>query len=358
MKAKTSGSQWSFHDVWNSTLDSIQDRPQVKRDYIYASELGGSFIDRYLKMNAVKQTNPANERSKRKFQAGNLWEWIVGMILTKSGILKEKQLRGEIKLPKMLRVSGRLDFIAGGLVDWDKALYESKKLHEDLKAINLELPPFLFAAAENIIKKLSKMMLKEMILETKSCSSFIMEKLQKTGKPNPNHVLQNYHYVLSNKMDEGKLVYICKDDCLIEEFPVLNNEQTLKLYTADIRQMTKYYNAGFNPKKPLEFAPPKEQLVLFDEGMWRFEKNWKVEYSPYLFMLYGYQTPEAYRMAWQRSISSWNRVFKRCVKGDRMTDNNKEAIKNALKQFPDFDKYVKKAIKAGAFQKEEEGEDE
>ena len=122
--------------------------------------------------------------------------------------------------------------------------------------------------------------------------------------------------------------------------------------------MTKFYNAGFNPKNPQELMPPKEDLVLFEEGVWRFAKNWNVEYSDYLTFLYGYDTPEAYRMAWQYKLSSWNRVFKRCVKGDRMTDKNKEAIADALKHFPNWDKLVAKAKAAGAFQKPDENEDD
>jgi len=50
-------------------------------------------------------------------------------------------------------------------------------------------------------------------------------------------------------------------------------------------------------------------------------------------------------------------VFKRCAKGDRITDKNKEVIAEAKKQFPKWDKMVASAKKAGAFVGQEE-EDE
>ena len=123
--------------------------------------------------------------------------------------------------------------------------------------------------------------------------------------------------------------------------------------------MTKYYNAGFDKKDPTKLMPPKEPLVVFEEGTWRFAKNFWVEYSSYLTMLYGYATPEAYRMGWQYKVSAWNRVFKRCVKGDKMTDKNITVIEEAEKYFPNWNKLVAKAKAAGAFQNnEEEAEDE
>ena len=110
---KILGTSWRFSKLWNQSLLSIPDKPLIKRNYIFASELGQSYVDRYLKMWATPYTNPPNDRSRRKFSSGHCWEWIVGLVLTMCGILKEKQLRGEVEIPKCLRVSGRLDFIAG-----------------------------------------------------------------------------------------------------------------------------------------------------------------------------------------------------------------------------------------------------
>lgn len=348
---------WTLRDIWNDTLDSPQARVPAPRNYMYASELGKSYCDRYLKMYGVKPTNPPNTRSLRKFQAGESWEWIVGIVLMAAGMLKKKQIRVESKLPRMARVSGRLDFVVGSPSNYQEAKDNIKKIQDGLSVLGLDgIPPFFFKAIDRFVESNKGVVFSDAITEIKTVSSFMMDKIQKTGVPMPHHTLQNFHYVFGNEdgIDSGKLIYICKDDCIMEEFNVFNNEENMEMYRADIKKMSKYYAAGFNPANPMELMPPKEPLVVFEEGAWRFSKNWNVEYSDYLKLLYDYDTPEAYRMGWQYKVSSWNRVFKRCVKGDNMTAKNKEVIEEAMKVFPKWDRLVAAAKADGAFQKDEE----
>lgn len=199
-KSKLLGSDWNFSDIWNEALVSMPERVLMPRNYLYASELGAkSYLDRYLSMNGVKPSNPANHRSLRKFSAGHIFEWIVGLVLTSTGILKSQQLRGEVELPGMLKVSGRLDFIAGGVVDWDKAAAQVKQI-QDLFAISVsDMPPIVFHAMDRILAQFRAQFgnnpLKEVVLECKSVSSFMSDKLARTNKPMPHHVLQTYHYL-------------------------------------------------------------------------------------------------------------------------------------------------------------------
>lgn len=353
------GVPWNFAVVWNQTLDNVKDRPLVPRDYIWASELGLGFCDRYLKMNAVPYTNPPNERSRRKFQAGNMWEWVVGMVFIASGLLKKKQVKARTEIKGLLPVSGKIDFTVGGAFDYESAKKRITEIRDSLMLLDLELPPFFFTAIDNFVDKYKGQILQEVCFEGKSVSSFMMEKVQKTG-PMPHHVLQDFHYVKGNDqgLTAGKISYICKDDCIMEEFNLTESKEVFKAYKEDVGSMTEYYHKGFDKKDFMRFAPPKEPQVLFEEGVWRFSKNFRVEYSSYLKMLYGYETPEAYRMAWQYKISNWNRVFKRCVRGDNMTDKNIAVIGEVTKVFPQWDKYVKLAKKDGAFQKPEENEEE
>jgi len=350
-------SLWTLRDVWNETLDSNAPRVLTPRNYIYASELGKSYCDRYLKMNGVKPTNPPNTRSLRKFQAGEAWEWIVGIVLISAGMLKNKQIRVEAKLPRLARVSGRLDYVVGSPANYQEAKDNIKRIQDGLELLGIGgVPPFFFKAIDKFIDNNKGVNFSDVITEVKTVSSFMMDKIQKTGVPMPHHTLQNFHYVFGNEegINTGKLLYICKDDCIMEEFNVFNNEENLEMYRADIKKMSKYYAAGFDPKNPTDLMPPLEPLVVFEEGTWRFSKNWNVEYSDYLKLLYGYETPEAYRMGWQYKVSSWNRVFKRCVKGDNMTPKNIEVIKEASKMFPKWDRLVAAAKADGAFQTEEE----
>lgn len=354
------GVPWNFASLWNTALHSVPNRISQKRDYIYASELLSAPVDTYLKLHNIPPSNPPNDRSLRKFAAGHFFEWIVGMVLTMTGILKEKQLRGEVSLPGLLRVSGRLDFIAGGQVDWQLAAQEIEKVKKLFSVSISDMPPIVFHAIEYILKSMENQYkrtpLKEVVFECKSVSSFMSEKVERSG-PMPHHILQCVHYLLANKMDEAALVYICKDDMLTHQFQVFNSKETLKMYRDDVKTITEYYNAS-NFKNPMKTLPPKEEEVLFAEGVWRFEKNFKVEYSNFLELLYNIKTPEVYRYKWQYKIAAWNRVFKRAVRGDNITAANTVIIKEALKQFPNWDKLVAKAKAAGAFQKPDENEDD
>lgn len=353
-KAKIIGHQWRFDTLWNEALRSIPQRPMVKREHIWASELGGSFCDRYLKMHAHPMSNPPNDRSLRKFSAGHIWEWILGVVLTSTGILKGRQLHGEVQLPGLLKVTGKLDFIAGGAVDWEKARAEAA-IWKDLFASSIsQMPPIITHSIDLIInrmeKEFSKNPLEEVILEGKSIGSFMFEKLTKTQRAMDHHVLQNLHYVIPNKLP-GTLLYISKDDCLSEQFRVEPSRGLLQLYKNDVATMTEIYRAsGRNYMKNI---PKPMDEIEFDQEMFRFSRCFRVEYSSYLTMLYNLKSPEAYRMKWQRQLTSWNRVIKRAALGEQMTDSNKKYLKEMLKMKPDLDKYIQRAKKTGFFKTEE-----
>lgn len=357
---KIIGTGWRLDNIWNEALHTIPERPLQPRNYIYASELGGAYIDRYLKMNAVPMTNKPNDRSLRKFSAGHTFEWIVGLVLTMAGVLKAKQLRGEFQLPGQLAVAGKFDFIAGGQVDWDAAEAKVKELQSLFSVSLSDMPPIVFHAVEKILARFrgefQNNPLKEVVFECKSVSSFMSDKLERTNEPMSHHVLQCQHYLLANDMDEAYLFYISKDDMKAYQFSVLNDKKTLARYAADVRQMTEYYNAGFDKKNPTKFAPPMEQEVTFDDATFRFNTNYRIEYSNYLTMLYGYASPMAYREFWDSRVSGWNRVFRRVATGQNITAKNKEIIDDAITVFPDWEQKVSSAIKAGAFITENETE--
>ncbi len=84
--------------------------------------------------------------------------------------------------------------------------------------------------------------------------------------------------------------------------------------------------------------PEKEVEIKF-EAM-RFSTNFKVEYSSFLTKLYGYERPDIYRSRWDKTISSFNRTYKRAVNSDKMTALNLATIVEAKKYFPNFDDLV------------------
>lgn len=335
---------WNITQIWNDSLLDFGERPQTPRDYIYASELGGSMVDRYLKMIAVKASNPPNTRSRRKFQAGNIWESIINFVLLRAGILKKKQIRSEVTLPGLLRVSGRMDFLAGGYNDWDKAEREL----DDLDFF----PEFVKWTTRQIIAKLkeeySDMEFVEKILEAKSVSAFVMELQQRAGTPQKSHKLQNFHYLIGTGIEHGLVMYISREDCQLLDFPIFNSDViTMQDYRTDIETITGYY---MNRE-----MPPKNPEFIFDERSCRFNKNFQVEYSYYLTKLYKYKTPEEYREKFAPLAAGANRVVKRILNGDKLTDANKIIIRDTKKYFPNFDDLVELArVKGVADINEEE----
>jgi hypothetical protein len=356
-KAKIIGHPWRFDTIWNKALDSFPERALQARSHIWASELGGSYITRYLRMNAVPYTNPPNARSRRKFMSGDIWEWIVKMVLTTSGILKAHQERTEVELPGLLKVTGKIDFLAGGDVDWDKAKSEISRMEAVFGIAEGDVPAFVTHAMVFVVDEMKKLFKNKPLMlvpfECKSLSTEMMKKVEKKGALAHN-VLQLGHYIIGTKINTGYLVYICRSDTICNQFEVDRDTRLARLYRADVEHMTNVYNNGFNNRSPLKLAPPKDAEVLFDPVLFRFEKNFQVEYSPYLTMLYNYETPEDFRMRWANTVTNYNRVFKRLVKGENVTDKNKIVIAEVTKWFPDWDKYIYKAKAEGAFSNDEE----
>jgi hypothetical protein len=304
---------WSIIDSWNNSVAS-EDREIKPRNYLYASEIGQSHIDIILKLKGEKQTNPPNSRSKRKFMMGNLIEDIVYLTLLRCGLIIEAQKPGKFQYDGLLMVSGRCDFIAGGMVDYEK----SKRL-----IIDMRLTEWMEAMSLSILGRIASEMgdteLKPMVIENKSVSHFMFEKYSKAEAPNPHHAYQLFHYLKSFGMDEGRILYASKDDALMLEFPVYNPSDVEKGYKKEIEIITEYYNSGV--------MPPKEDEIIFDQLAGKFSKSWKVEYSPYLTMLYPhYERPDQYADAVKPLISKWNRVLARIKKiesGEKNKPNKK-----------------------------------
>lgn len=320
---------WAFASAWNQTLDTPRDREYEPRERIWASEIGGAYIDRYLKMKGTPPTNPPNARSLRKFQAGNIWEGIVGHVLHKAGILIDAQERLEYQYPGLLPVSGKLDFLAGGKPDYEKAL----STVEEFKW----LPEFVTKASEEMIRGFMERYpdgLKEIVLEIKSCSSNMFEIYQRRESPSPSHRSQNFHYLKSKGMDEGHVVYISRDDARILEYGVLNPSYVEDEYKKDIEAMTGFFRRGE--------IPPKEPLILFDDFAGKFSTNWKVSYSGYLEMLYGFKTQKEYEDQFKPLSSRWNRVLARVKEGKDLTKNNQEALKEMESHGFDLEKVKEK----------------
>lgn len=303
---------WSFYQLWNEgILETRGERETVARDRLWASDLGKSYIDVWLALKGEKPSNDFTMTALRKFEAGNIWEKILEVVLVKTGVLLESQEYLKYQIEGCLPVTGRLDLFAGGKINKKKAL-------EKLEEFSW-LPENIILASKKIIDGLSGKELKEIILEIKSVSSFMFDKYETSGQANPNHRLQLMHYLLAKNLDEGHIVYISKDDARLLEVGVFNPSFVNDDYEKFVREISKYY---FENKQP-----PKEKEIIFDDEWGKFTVNWKVIYSPYLTKVYGYKDREEVESKFRPLAERWNRVLGRVKNKKDMTKNNLEAIK-------------------------------
>jgi hypothetical protein len=214
--------------------------------------------------------------------------------------------------PNMLKVSGKLDFKAGGKVDWEKAR----------NAVDtMELPDFILKAGRQMVDYFSQEYpdgLDPMILEIKSISAFMFDLYERSGKSSRNHRLQLVHYLKSSGIEKGLVVYICKDDCRMLEVPVLCPSPVESDYYKEIKELTEYYNSGE--------LPPKEKAIVYDEDTEKFTKNWHVAYSNYLTKLYGFKSQKEFDDRYSSIPERWNRVLGRLREGKKVTDKNADVI--------------------------------
>jgi len=322
-----SKTNWSFAQVWNKSLEQTDKRKYEPREHIWASELGKSYVDRWYKMKGTEPTNPANPRTLRKFEAGNVFEWIVEMVLARSGLLIDKQEWVEFQYPGLPRVTGKLDHMAGGAPDWEEV---------ERGFADGNLPDFMKNVARSTIEYFKKEYpegLKPIVLEVKSVGSMLFGRY-KDGIANPTHELQLFHYLKAKNMPEGHIVYISKDDLMLVEIGVFNSSKMEDRYREDIKTMGKLL-ASDTPPKP-------EDEIIWDEDSKKFRLNWMVSYSPYLTLVYGYKNQAEFEDKYKGKTARWNRVVGRILKGDVMTDNNLGAISEIKELFPDFEERIKR----------------
>lgn len=328
---------WNLQNLWNECVYSPQ-RPLEPRDYCYASEIGQPLVDRYLKMKAVTPTNPPNLRSLRKFEAGNLTEWVVRFVLERAGLINNTQERVMVEYPGLIRVSGRLDFLAGGKINIDKARQDITASHlpESIQASSLYI-------AEKLYEKFGDKELEKKVLEIKSCSSFVMDMMEKTEKPIKHHRLQLFHYMKGLRLS-GELVYICKDDLRMMCFQFTPSVELESEYLSDLQKISHYYLKSEQP--------PVEHEIVVEDG--RFKKNFGIEYSSYLTLLYGYAEPRDYSDKVKGVVARWSRVIGRYANGDKITAKNEDVKKEILAAGYDFDGIVEQAKRYGVEEETDE----
>lgn len=265
---------WTLQDIWNETL--LEKPWAVKpRDYMRASEIGTSMVDRYLRMKGVQPTNPFDARVLRVFEVGNLYEWLVRIVLIRSGLLIATQTEIKIEGENHLPVIGHLDFIGGGKPNFD----EANKLIPILESIHF--PKRMMTVAEALIKDLSEKYpdgLPPLLYEIKSINSMVFWRKDKIlDRAYDHHIMQLYTYLKGTKMQEGRILYISKDDLTVAEFAVIPDADMEAKWQDDVSKMTKFLKE--------EKQPPLPPQVAWNIERQKYEVNWMIARSSYFDLL-------------------------------------------------------------------------
>lgn len=303
---------WSLTSIWNKTLLMRQDSWEFKpRNYIRSSELGGAFLDRYYKLKGIQSTNPYDERTLRKFEAGNLFEWLVGNVLKRAGLLVKTQDTIKVGYPNCLTVWGHYDYKVSPPESWEKARESVKEVEYPVKLeqIALKLIDYLQEKYALIYASNGELKsgMKTILYEIKSVNSMVFwSRIDQLYNAYPHHRLQLYSYLKGTGIEEGRLLYISKDDMTVVETGVfLSDEKTEQLLREDIEYMTRCY------KENLE--PPREEDLVFDKAKNKWRLNWHIQFSSYLTKITGLSREEWEKQA-VSEMGKRNRRIKKEIK--------------------------------------------
>lgn len=305
-----------FVDIFDTALALDKKRDFKARDYIYASEVGMGYFDRFLSMNGVRPSNDPNEIAVRKFKLGELIEDFFKLVLWEMGILKaqEKSIRSNFGFG--CEVSGRMDVVYGGR--WD--IKDIESVFEELKF--LKFIGLLSDTVKKFAEENKNVDYDICGIEIKSVSDFVYNRIDARKSPEIHHACQAFHYAYWEGIP-FQLVYFDKNNGRMQSFWILpTDNKWYSVYMNDIKEMSNYYLNNIRPEK--------EKLLLFDGE--RFSTNWKVEYSKYLTAEYKFSTKDEYREYATPFVQRFNRVMARVRDGKKLTQDNILAI-NEMKKF-------------------------
>lgn len=317
---------WGFAALWNQSLDTDRQRPYEKREHIWASELTGSYYDRYWKMKGRVPTTPPNLRSRRKFEGGNIAEYVMQQVLVKAGILQSSQ-EYIINEDYELKVTGKADFTAGGM----------PRMIDDIDLLGL--PESFIAIAKATVEHMLEKYpygLKHLNVEIKSCSGMMFDMYERA--PAVHHSMQAFHYAHNTEVPT-LLVYVSRDDFRVCEWVILpDSKKHLDIYKKDIENMHKVLSLTEK-----QVAHYKEPLLVWNEEDHKYKKNFKVEYSSYLTD-YGYKQPSEYAESATKIATRINNVIKRLRAGAKISKLNETAMADAIQFFPPCEEVLVKYI--------------
>ena len=301
----------NYAAIWNATLEQRTQRTVESRAHLWASEIGKAPLDIWLRLRGEQPSNPPGPRACRKFEAGNVFEFIVKLVLQRVGMLKSSQHKFRCEYDGLLPVSGRMDFVMG--------IGTSGQIESITDFEALGLPEFMVRAATAIGKGIIEHYeeIPDTAIEVKSHSLMMFERLLVAGKPNLNHRMQLFAGMKGAGIERGEIIYICRDDCRMQSFAVANPGPTDDELKWAIAEISDYYRSGQQP--------PKEKEIVWNPDTGNFRVNWQIQYSEYLTLMYGYKDEAVFADKWKPTQMKWNRVLGRmnAVRAGKKTPTGK-----------------------------------
>jgi len=303
-KEKIKVKAWGVAQIWNETFEA-QQYPPKKRDYISAGDIGKSFLDRYYKMQGIEPTNPFDYRTLRVFSAGNEFHHLIHKIFEKIGLVINAEQYVEIPATdKTLKVLGYYDLKLGGKVNLKKAInmIKAQEFSEFVEKKAIELAKYFKKKYPNGFTPI--------ICENKSINSnAFWARKNYIGFGYIHHQMQLYTYLKATDIKRGVLLYISKDDLMIEECPMYNPTERLeKIWIKDIEQMTYYIKNNI--------IPPKEDDIIWDEKKKKWIINWKVSWSSYFTKITGFKDSKEWEKSLRPKVNKLNKEYRDKYKKD------------------------------------------
>jgi hypothetical protein len=275
-------------------------------------------LDRYYKMTGVQPTNAFEPRVLRIFEAGNLYEWLVRMVLIRSGLLVGSQKEITIKGDGLnLDVVGHLDFVGGGKPN----LEEAAKIVPLLES--LYFPTRMLKIADRIIDNLMAKFpdgLPHLLYEVKSVNSMVFWRKKEAMKTAyPHHVMQLYTYLKGMNMNEGRILYISKDDLTLAEVAIVPDAKMEADWQKDVSEISKYVVTKTRPER--------EAYVLWNSEKRGYEVNWMITRSNYFELITSSKDQKGWTDEMGKLASRANyRVKKSLEKKEDLTDEQIQLI--------------------------------
>lgn len=271
---------FSLRNLIQEGLNSMVTLQPEPRNEIWASDLGKSYIDRYMSMKGVPYSNPSDGFSMQHFFIGIGVEraFLQQVELCMMPTVESKKIR--IEKDGCLPVVGRADLLFE-VPNWDEVeqriddYVQKTELASDLQ-IRKKLQ--LREVVQHWRKKFPSGIPKS-VYEIKSINSWAL-KYNKTDEAllnaYPHYLMQLTAYMLGHNLTEGGLIFIAKDAGknygFIREIPVYLSDKLVKMFWQDVEEFSDYF---LNNK-----VPPKEPLVV------NGKLNWRVRYSSYHDKIY------------------------------------------------------------------------